>query len=241
MNGQKIACIAGIDIRIHWSLLFTVVLLTFYYGPIYASLSIPWSYVLAGVTGFGLFLFVLLHELAHSLVAKFFYRQEVPCITMFMLGGVSTIENETGPYAPMKGEAVIALVGPLSSALLAAVLVATAFFVEQSNYVFAVLLLHWALINGVLAIFNMLPILPMDGGRLLRAFLRHFLGNNHAAATRTAVFFAKGFIVLGMMWALYALPLFNVVWFGFIAFMLWQGADAEERASKDNTAADRDN
>jgi Zn-dependent protease/CBS domain-containing protein len=162
---------------------------------------------------------VMLHELAHSLVA---IRQgiDIPEITLFIFGGVSRLSQE--PTDP-KTEFKIAVVGPLTSFALAAAFGVLRVFLqgfEPSLMVVVIGYLAW--INLALGIFNLIPGFPLDGGRLLRAFLWWRTGSL-TRATKVASDFGKGFAVAIMILGglqIFAGALVNGLWFIFIGMFL---------------------
>lgn len=186
-SGRTIARIAGIDIIVDASWFFSVAIFTWLtrveivpgVAP-GAAVSVQW--VLAFLFTLPLYACIILHELAHSLVARA-YGLPVHRITLFMLGGVSQIEREAPTPA---AEYHVALAGPLTSLTLAGLL---GFVARVLNPSIADLLGPWgfvAYINLALAIFNLIPAFPMDGGRILRSIL-WAAGRSRARATRWAV------------------------------------------------------
>ncbi len=169
-GGLRAGKLFGIEVRVRagWFViagLLTVTLATavlpamFAAGPAtYWGLGLVASLLLSGS--------VLVHELAHSLVARA-QGIEVRGITLFLLGGVSTIEDE--PRGPWR-EALMAGVGPLTSLALGGLLLGLAALFPGPPALHA-LAVYLGTINLILAVFNMLPGFPLDGGRVLRAAL----------------------------------------------------------------------
>ncbi|MGA8071731.1 MAG: site-2 protease family protein, partial [Halobacteriota archaeon] len=165
--------------------------------------------------GIMIFVFVLLHELGHSLLALH-YGIEVKSITLYLIGGVSAIEIPTDP----KLEFRTALIGPLVSLGLGAVFFALSFAVTAT--VPNLFLQNFAYINLVLGGFNILPAFPMDGGRVFRAWLAS--REPYLKATHTAVQVGKIFaIVMGIV-GLFISPILII-----IAFFIYIAASDEER------------
>lgn len=166
----QIAKVFGIPIRIHYTWLIVFGLLTWtlstYYFPTVATQLPVSSYWIKGIiAALMLFLSVAIHELSHSLVAMK-YKLEIDSITLFIFGGVAQMKGE--PPTP-KAEFRIAIAGPLASLFLAGV-----FFIIKVNTEdigFKSLFSYVSNINLILAIFNLIPGFPMDGGRVLRAFI----------------------------------------------------------------------
>jgi len=156
-----------------------------------------WHYWVLGAVGtLGLFVCVLAHELSHSLVAR---ANGIPVegITLFIFGGVARLRDEARtPEVELK----VALVGPLTSIVIAAAFGALYFgfgnwFAEQAR----ALLLYFAFVNGMLAAFNMLPGFPLDGGRVLRAALWKWRGDlRQATATAASIGRGLGAVMIGL-------------------------------------------
>jgi Zn-dependent protease len=217
--------VRGIPIKIHVSLLLFLPYVAFVAGLQYRSLArsmgidpsagamppLGWGILLA----IGLFVAVTLHELAHSLVAlKSGLR--VRSITLTMLGGISSIEHDVAP----PHEAWMAFVGPLVSLLIAV----ASFLLCRLTAPLAdlsVAFLWFALTNGLVGAFNLLPAFPMDGGRVLRGLLASRVGIVRATdiATRTGQ-------VLAIVFALWAFLNFNLMLM-LIAGFIYLGAAAE--------------
>jgi len=173
-------------IRLHGSfLLLAAVYVVFQLlsaGPLAAGAAL-----LAGVAVFGS---VLLHEMGHAAMARF-YGIRTHSITLYPFGGLAALDRE--PETP-RAEALVALAGPAVNFVLAALAVP----LVALGLPGAQLLLG---LNLVLGIFNLLPAFPMDGGRILRAWWSLKLGRTAATikALRVARVFAWGFIVLGLV------------------------------------------
>lgn len=223
-RGISLFKIAGIRINLDfsWFIIFGLVLIALSAG--YLPRAFPGqdtqTYWLAGLVATLLFFAsVMLHELAHSLVA-IRHGIDIPEITLFIFGGVSRLSQE--PTDP-KTEFKIAVVGPLTSFALAAlfgVLRLALRGFEPSLIVVVIGYLTW--INLALGIFNLIPGFPLDGGRILRAFLWWKTGSL-TRATKVAADFGKGFalalMILGGL-QIFAGALFNGLWFIFIGMFL---------------------
>ncbi len=148
----------------------------------------------------GLFISIVFHEFCHSLVARR-YGLPMKGITLFIFGGVAEMEDE--PSSP-KAEFLMAIAGPISSVVLGGIfygvglLGRTVAWAEPVNAV----LMYLALLNVILAGFNLVPAFPLDGGRVLRSILWQVKGNLRWA-TRTASALGSGFgvflIILGII------------------------------------------
>jgi Zn-dependent protease/CBS domain-containing protein len=230
MSGFRIGTIKGIPIRVHYSFLLILPFLAYQFGLLFVRAArhadVPPEMIQGHpfIWGLGLalalFLSVLLHELAHSLYTL---RKggRVQDITLLMIGGVSNIA--TPPKSPRQ-EAMMALVGPLTSLVLAVVFYAlklAAGGVGSFNLQFA--LFYLAEINLFLGLFNLLPAFPMDGGRIARAFLSERFGP--LRATQIAVGLGKAFAVLFGIIGLFSFNIILII----IAFFIFVGAEAEAR------------
>lgn len=230
-NSLRLIRIAGIDIGIHYSWILIFVLLSWSLAVGFFPTMYPeWDTTTSRITGVAaallLFVSVLIHELAHSFVAK---ARGIPVssITLFILGGVSNLEEE--PEKP-KVEFAMAIVGPLASLALAGVCWGLLQLVENQQSPLAGLLSYLALINTVLAVFNLLPGFPLDGGRVLRSILWQKTGSLVRATNIAAT------VGRFMGWALIAFGLLQVfagnlggLWLAFIGWFLSSAADASRR------------
>ena len=174
--------ILGIRVDIHFSLFLIVAFLSWSLATGFLPDRYPnWSTATYWATGFvcalSLFVSVLLHEFAHSLVAiRRGYKVEG--ITLFLLGGVSSIASESRRALD---DFVISVVGPLSSLAIAAALGLVAVLSGGSSPAYAALE-YVAIINLLLGLFNLLPAFPLDGGRVLRAAIWAVTGSFHRAS-----------------------------------------------------------
>jgi len=177
----------------------------------------PW---LIGVSAaVGLFASVAVHELGHA-YAGMRYDVKTEAITLWLLGGLATLQNI--PREPEK-EFTIALAGPLTSVLVAAVCYLLLFAVPVSLPTLGFVVGWLAVSNALLAGFNLLPAFPMDGGRVLRAYLAR--SRPYGVATRTAARVGVGFAVLFAVFGILAFsPLFLL-----LAWFVYSAATGESR------------
>ena len=206
MGSYRLLRLFGIDILVHWSWLAIFSLLTWwlaqgFFKDEYEGWTAGQRWGAAVAAALTFFISILLHELAHSLVAK---REglQVKNITLFIFGGVSSLGSE--PRTPGQ-EFRVAIVGPLVSFLLAfvfGVATAVAFLSGAENSPPAAVALYLTFINFAVGVFNMLPGYPLDGGRVLRAGL-WARGRNLLTATRRAsmagTFISFGLIAFGVV------------------------------------------
>lgn len=177
----RLGRIFGIEISINWSLVFVFLLVAWSLAlGVFAPMHPTWGFLFDwGIAIIGTILFfasLLAHEIAHSLVAKF-YGIPVRSITLWLFGGVSSITKE--PPSP-KAEFLMAIVGPLTSIVLGFIFLALAALATGSTAALgdlpllgpATTLAVWlGSINILLGIFNLVPGFPLDGGRVLRSIL----------------------------------------------------------------------
>jgi Zn-dependent protease/predicted transcriptional regulator len=225
-SGLAVGRIAGIEIRVDPSWIIIAALITFSLAGYYRATlpSIPEGSVWIAALASSLLFFasVLLHELSHSLVARA-KGMHVMGITLFIFGGVSRLRGE--PAGP-KEELQIAIVGPLASFALAALFYGAS-AVLPAGTLFYEIAAWLSLVNLTLAVFNLVPGFPLDGGRIFRAAV-WAATRDHLKATRLATFagsvVAYCLIALG---ALYALGLGQIVaglWIAFIGWFLLSAA-----------------
>ncbi len=187
-------------------------------------------YLLGGVIAIGLFIGVFIHELAHSLIAL---RSgiRIDSITLLFFGGVAAIEEQE---PEPRTELIMALAGPLTSlaiGLISAVLVYVIPLLVHSSapagflmYIFGYL----AILNILLFAFNLLPAFPMDGGRVLRAYLATRMPLHKATAIASSI--GKGFaIIFGLVGLILFSPILILV-----AFFIYIGAGQESTVSRYN-------
>jgi len=214
MRGFRIGSAVGIPVRLNWSFLFVlpifaafiawdITALTGVINEVFATAIDP-GQLSEGVlplglglaSALGLFGGVLLHEFGHSLVAVR-YGYEIESITLWLLGGVASFEEFPEDW---RHELVIAVAGPVVSVLVGvasyALFLGLPAGLDPARFVLGYL----ALLNVVLAVFNLLPAFPMDGGRILRALLARTQPRAQATQQAAAVgkAFAFGMAILGL-------------------------------------------
>jgi Zn-dependent protease/CBS domain-containing protein len=190
--------------------------------PVDALASSPTSFTLGLVAALGLFVCVVLHELGHSLTAMR-YGYPIASITLWIFGGIAQLEEMPEDW---RQELTIAIAGPVVSVGLGVVSYAAFLLVPTGGSVgvaaLTFLLGYLALTNVALAVFNMLPGFPMDGGRVLRALLAR--NRPYARATEIAAEVGKFFAIgLGLFGLFGGGGLFLVA----IAFFIYIGAAGE--------------
>ena len=223
----RIFRIAGIDIEVNVSWLVILVLLTvslalFWFPQTLKGQTATVYWALGFIASLLLFVSVLLHELAHSLVARA-RGLSVSSITLFIFGGVSNLQQE--PQSPGM-EFQIAVVGPVTSLVIGAASYYAARFVGASQPLVAATLGYLGIANILLGIFNLIPGFPLDGGRVLRSIIWGVTGSLQRAtrwAARAGQLVAYLFI-LGGVWLFFSGDFVDGIWIGFIGWFLLQAA-----------------
>ncbi|QLG28539.1 M50 family metallopeptidase [Halorarum halophilum] len=250
MRGITLGRVAGIPIQLNWTFLLVLPLFAWLIGTqvgefvelingvLNASLDAAaltggqLPYVLGTAAAVGLFVSVLLHEFGHSLTAMRF-GYEIDSITLWLFGGVASFKEMPEDW---KQELLIAVAGPVVS-----VLIGVVSWIAFQNLALppevAFVVGYLALMNVVLAAFNMLPGFPMDGGRVLRALLAR--NRPHAQATKIAAEVGKVFAFLLGLWGLFN---GNLITVGLAFFIYIAGAgEAQQtvlRAAFENVVVD---
>lgn len=221
-NSIPLGRIIGIPIALDFSWFLIFVLMTWsfaasYYPAEFKNWSPALYWIMGATTAILLFASVLLHELGHSVIALK-YNIPVRRITLLVFGGVAEIEKEP-PSA--SAEFWIAIAGPVVSFLLAAFFYLSTPVASTVGPVFA-LVKYLAYINGILAVFNLIPGFPLDGGRILRAIvwgITHNLRRATIIAANVGRVIAFVFIMVGV-WQMFGGNLGNGLWVAFIGWFL---------------------
>ncbi len=240
MRGHiRLGRIAGVQVSLHYTWFVIAALITvslvaqFHYANPEWPSGVVW--VAAIVTGILFFAAILVHELAHSLVAQ---AQGLPvhAITLFALGGVSQIEREAMTPG---GEFWMAIAGPITSAVVGVVCIGAAHAIGWSATGQApgpaTAVLGWlGYINLGLAAFNMIPGFPLDGGRVLRAIVWR-INHNSDRATKIAARVGQVVAFLFIFWGLFRFVTaasIGSLWLAFIGWFLLDAALASYAQSE---------
>ena len=222
-DGWQLMRIRGIPLRIQPSWFIILVLLSLAFQQQAASLpeasnAPALSWLLGLSTALLLFVSLLLHELGHSLAAQ---REgiKVSSITLHLIGGVARMEREC---STAMGSFRVAAAGPAVSFLLAGLLLASQHSADHVTPLLGNLVAQLGVLNLALALFNLLPGLPLDGGLILKALVWQFTGSQRRGiqvATATGRLLSLTAIMLGVWWFLNsggfpALWLVMLGWFG---------------------------
>jgi Zn-dependent protease len=184
-------------------------------------------WLMGAVAAIGLFVSVLIHELAHSLVALRL-GLTVQSITLFIFGGVSQITSEA---EEPRHEFLISVVGPVISFVLAGIFWVFFQAFGEARSPVTVILYYLALVNLLLGIFNLLPGFPLDGGRVLRSIVWGISGSL-VQATNVASIVGQILAWLLIAWGVFQLFTGNLLgglWTGLIGWFLNSGAEASRR------------
>ncbi|MEW6376330.1 MAG: site-2 protease family protein, partial [Thermodesulfobacteriota bacterium] len=230
MKGVKLFRVLGIQISLNytWFIIFGLIawsLASGYFPYHFPGLSRLAHWAMGFLAAILLFLSVLAHELTHSYIAKK-EGMEVSEITLFIFGGVSQLAKE--PESPQK-ELKVAIGGPISSLILALVfwILSKATSQTQDLILFTGLLGYLAFINLSLAVFNLIPGFPLDGGRVLRALYWKKTGSLKKAtqtASASGKWVGMGIILLGLFFILIG-NLIGGFWFVIIGIFLRSAAE----------------
>jgi Zn-dependent protease/predicted transcriptional regulator len=247
MNGSfRIGSIFGIPIQIHYTFLLVIPLFAWIIGsqisltvdmlqeiylvPIDPALITSgfMPYILGGIVSFGLFFGVLVHELAHSLVARA-KGIAINSITLMIFGGVASMEE--GIPDP-KVELPMALIGPITSLIFGLLCGGVVYLIPSlvadpaRSGVLVFLFGYLGILNIILCFFNLIPAFPMDGGRVLRAWLAKRMPLHKA--TQIAADIGKGFAIIFGIVGLFFFSPFLIL----IALFIYIGANMESTAVK---------
>ncbi len=222
----KIATILGIPIKVHfsWLVIFGLIswsLSTFYFPTATPELPTIWYWITGVIASLMLFLSVVIHELAHSYIALK-YKLSIINITLFIFGGVAQMKGE--PSHP-NAELRIALAGPITSFILASCFFIMYLFVD--NLIAKSLFQYLAQLNLILGLFNLIPGFPMDGGRVVRAYIWNKTGDFFHATRKASNYGQKiafFFIVIGLFLVFAGLP--TGLWLIIIGWFLYSAAQS---------------
>jgi Zn-dependent protease/CBS domain-containing protein len=226
-EGLPIGRLFGISIRLHysWFVIFTLVIWALsrdYFPAVYPHWSTAISITAGIITSLLFFASLLAHELTHSLVAQR-YGIPVKAITLFIFGGVSQIAEE--PH-DARTEFRIAVAGPLTSIILGGIFWGLWYLLPPAFDVIAAVSFWLGWINILLAVFNMVPGFPLDGGRVLRSIIWWHTGNLRRA-TRLASNIGRGIgfmFIFGGVWLVFTGDWSSGIWLGLIGWFLASAA-----------------
>jgi Zn-dependent protease/CBS domain-containing protein len=226
-NSFRLFTIRGIEVGIHVSWLIVFVLLTWSLASGYFPAAIPGidatlAWVLGAVASILLFVSVLIHELAHSFVAKS-RGLEVSSITLFIFGGVSNLSTEPKSAGV---EFWVAVVGPITSFVIAAIAFGISLVMPTAEL--EALFGYLAIVNALLGGFNLIPGFPLDGGRVLRSIAWGISGSLRRAteiAVGAGQIIGGLFILFGIV-QIFGGNLINGLWIAAIGWFLQNAASS---------------
>jgi Zn-dependent protease/CBS domain-containing protein len=229
-NSIRLFRVGGIDVGIHYSWLVIFALVTWslavgVFPQLVPGLADAEAWVLGVIAALLLFVSVLIHELAHSFVARA-RGLDARSITLFIFGGVSNLGGEAKVPAT---EFLVAVVGPITSFVIAGVSFVVAVAVPEVRI--AAVASYLAFINLLLGAFNLIPGFPLDGGRVLRAIVWNATGSLRRAtdiAANVGKLVAYGFLVLGFVRIFTAEDLIGGVWTAAIGWFLHNAASSSQ-------------
>lgn len=239
----KLGRLFGVRIGLHYTWFLIALLIIFSLAAHWQTIHLSWGqgvvWAMAIITGLLFFASLIAHELAHALVARS-RGLPVHSITLFALGGVAHLEREA-PDAST--EFWMGIAGPLMSALIGGVCLGLAWTLSWAPWAtpdtpLLAMLVWLGYINIVLALFNMIPGFPMDGGRVLRAIIWWATGNA-GRATRIATLAGQGIAFVFIVWGLlrfFGGAGFGGLWMAFIGWFLLSAARSSyaETALREN-------
>jgi Zn-dependent protease/predicted transcriptional regulator len=229
----KLGRIHGIEIGLHYSWFIIAALIVFSLGEHFRQVYRNWGtgqiWFVALFTAVLFFVGLLLHELSHSLVAQA-RGLKVKAITLFALGGVSQIQDDA---TDAKTEFWVAIAGPISSLIIGFGCLAIAVSLgwhraAEPRAVMTAVLVWLGYINVALAVFNMIPGFPLDGGRVLRSIV-WAITKNADRSTRIAARVGEGvafLFILDGIWQFFSGAGFGGLWIAFIGWFLMDAAKA---------------
>ena len=234
MNSNvKLGRISGIEIGLHYSWFIIAALIVFSLGEHFRQVNPNWGageiWIAALFTAVLFFVTLLLHELAHSVVAQS-RGLKVRSITLFALGGVSQIQDDA---TDAKTEFWVAIAGPIASLIIGSICLGIALGLgwqrSTEPHTASIGVLVWlGYINIALAFFNMIPGFPLDGGRVLRSLVWAITKNADRStriAARVGQVVAFLFILDGI-WRYFSGAGFGGLWIAFIGWFLMDAAKA---------------
>jgi len=217
-----------IEINYSWFIILGLVIFTLakgYFPVTNPELGLGAYWLMAVISALLLFVSLLAHELAHSLIAQH-YNISIRSITLFVFGGVAQIEKE--PQTPTV-EFQMAIAGPILSFFLSFVfysLTRIFYYLELSN-AYVSISNYLFMINFIVGIFNLIPGFPLDGGRVLRSIIWFFskdLKKATTIATGFGKFFAYALMALGFV-NLLSGSILSGIWIIFIGLFLLESAE----------------
>jgi len=233
-SSLRLGKVMGIEIGIHYSWLIIFVIVTWslaigFFPVLYPSWPVATYWIVSAMASLLLFGSVLIHELSHSFVALGM-GMKVSSITLFIFGGVSNLTGE--PKKPWT-EFAMSIAGPLASVVLGVVFAVLWLALRGVNQQLTGIFLYLATVNILLAIFNMIPGFPLDGGRVFRSIV-WWLTGSFRRATRIATLVGQGvayLMIFGGILLIFTGNILGGIWIAIIGWFLNTAAVASYRQS----------
>ena len=238
-NAFNLGKLFGIQFRLHytWFIIFILITVSLSWQafPIsYPEWPLALHWIMGVVTSLLFFSSILAHELAHSLVGRV-NNIQIESITLFIFGGVAQMTREAKSAG---AELKMAAAGPVCSLVIAGVFYSVWLLTQNTIVPVAAVAAHLAWINGMLAVFNLIPGFPLDGGRVFRSILWQITGN-YQRSTRIATRVGQGtgyLFILGGILIVFLQPFglgwFSGLWLAFIGWFLGNAASASYRQAQ---------
>ena len=235
MFGKRIEIfkLLGFPIRVDLSWLVIVLLVTYslaqgFFPGNHPGLPVTAYWAMAFVAAVGLFLSILFHELAHSVVGRH-YQMKIDGITLFIFGGVAEMREEA---ASPKIEFLMSIAGPIASGVLGLLFFFLQHWVDisEGNRSLQLIFYYLGFMNLMLAAFNLIPAFPLDGGRVFRSLL-WAIKKDYDWATRIAAKIGWGFGWLMIAYGVVTIARgrsFGGLWYVMIGFFLQKASKASE-------------
>lgn len=232
-NSFQIGRLFGISIRIDYTWFVVFALIVWTLGSHYFPRQYPlWSqsiyWLMSIITAVIFFASIIAHELAHSLVSRS-KGLPVKSITLFIFGGVAEISDE--PKKP-GAEFLMAIAGPLTSFVIAIIFWFLSMVSGHNRTPFSAMMLWLSIINTTIAVFNLIPGFPLDGGRILRSIIWKATGNL-MTATRSASIVGRVIAYLFILWGIWRIfannDVFGGIWIAFIGWFLENASSSSYR------------
>jgi len=224
-NGITLFRLFGFEVKLNLTWLVLAFLITWslakgYFPSDYAGLSESIYWIMGIVCAIGIFFSIVIHEFSHSMIARRF-AIPIKSITLMIFGGVAQMDEEP---ENARSEFYMAIAGPLASLFLACVFFLLYFVAKRAAWPLAVtgVIRYLRDINFILALFNMVPAFPLDGGRVLRAALWNWKGNLKWA-TRISSNVGSAFGILLIVFGVFSLftgLLITGLWWILIGFFV---------------------
>ena len=222
-----------VSIDVSWGIILFLVVWSLskgFFPSYFPGLSLQTYWWMGVIGAIGLFISIIIHEFSHALIARK-YGLKIKGITLFIFGGVAEMQDE--PSTP-KSEFLMAIAGPIASFTLSIIFSGLAQAAETMKFSVPVVALlgYLSTINLLVAVFNLIPAFPTDGGRILRSFLWWMKGDIHwgtQIASRISLMFAVVIIFMGFMHMIGDNPIGGLWWILIGSFLFFAANASYQR------------